>query len=95
MLPNRSLSQLMAGLLLMGTATGYACRAPGGPAPGAASATALRGLDAEAVRRLLGEPQKIDRVPSAAAQGATYERWTYAGNREIVFLDGKVVDSIP
>lgn len=95
MLPKRTLSQLMAGLLLVSAAACLACRAPGGSAPGTVSTAALRGLDPAAVRRLLGEPQKIERVASATAPGAGYERWTFAGNREVVFLDGKVLDALP
>lgn len=74
-------------------------KAPGpAQAPAAPAATAAPivtpGLDAAAVRQRLGEPARVERVPSSAAAGATYERWRYP-DREVVFLDGKVIDAVP
>src|SRR6266536_3249967 len=64
---------------------------PALPSPAAPSAAAI----AAPVRRLLGEPARVERVPSSAARGAGYERWLYgatggAPEREVVLLDGKV-----
>ncbi len=66
------------------------------PAPGSASVAGrvVLGMDAAAVRLALGEPLRIDRVASSAARGSSYERWSYAG-REVVLLDGKVIDVVP
>jgi hypothetical protein len=63
------------------------------PAPPAAPSV-VPGMDAAQVRRLLGDPKQVERVPSAAAPPATYERWIYPG-RQLVLLDGKVVDAGP
>jgi hypothetical protein len=55
-------------------------------------------MDAAEVRRLLGDPARVERIPSVAARGAGYERWIYrsgGADREIVLLDGKVVDLLP
>ena len=73
---------------------------PAAPSAAAIAAPVARGMDAAAVRRLLGEPARIERVPSSAARGAGYERWLYgatggAPEREVVLLDGKVVDVLP
>lgn len=53
-----------------------------------------RGMGAAQVRRALGAPARVEAVPSAAAKGARYERWTYA-DRVVVLLDGEVVDVLP
>lgn len=90
-------------LLLAAVAALLACatarpKAPGPsnppPAPAAAAPLVTPGLDAAAVRKRLGEPARVERVPSSAAAGATYERWRYP-DREVVFLDGKVIDAVP
>jgi uncharacterized lipoprotein len=52
------------------------------------------GLAASEVRRRLGDPQRVERVPSSVSGGATYERWRYP-DREVVLLDGKVIDVLP
>jgi hypothetical protein len=52
------------------------------------------GMEAAEVRRRLGAPERVEQIPSAAAQGARYERWSY-GEREVTLLDGKVVDVLP
>jgi hypothetical protein len=67
--------------------------APPAAAAGVPSAVAP-GLDAAEVRRRLGAPQRVERIPSAAAPGAAYERWSYR-DREVVLLDGKVIDVVP
>ena len=66
------------------------------PAPIAAAIAppVARGMDAAQVRRALGEPARVERVDSAAAKGARYERWIYA-DRMVVLLDGRVVDVVP
>ncbi len=66
------------------------------PAPSAApiAPPVARGMDASQLRRALGEPMRVERVDSAVAKGARYERWIYA-DREVVLLDGKVVDVVP
>ncbi len=61
---------------------------------GAATAIITPGLAAAEVRRRLGAPQRVERIPSAAAPGAAYERWSYR-DREVVLLDGKVIDVVP
>lgn len=61
-------------------------------APRATSAMAP-GLAAAEVRRRLGDPKLVLRVPSSVAGGATYERWRYP-DREVILLDGKVIDVI-
>jgi len=76
--------------------------APSRAAPSAApiAAPVARGMDAATVRRLLGNPARVERIPSSAARGAGYERWFYAAaggalERELVLLEGKVVDVLP
>lgn len=51
-------------------------------------------MDAAQVRRAVGDPARVEKVGSAAAPGAAYERWIYP-DREVVLLDGKVVDVVP
>ena len=51
-------------------------------------------MEAAQVRRALGAPKHVEKVGSVAAPGAGYERWIYA-DREVVLLDGKVVDVVP
>ena len=51
-------------------------------------------MDAAEVRRRLGAPKRVEQVPSAAAHGTRYERWSY-GAREVVLVDGKVIDVVP
>jgi len=53
------------------------------------------GADAAAVRRALGDPLKVETIASAASPGTRYERWRYAGGREVIFIDGKVADVLP
>ena len=53
-----------------------------------------RGMDAAEVRRRLGAPQRIEKIPSATVQGERYERWIY-DTREVVLLDRKVIDVLP
>jgi hypothetical protein len=69
-------------------ATGPAAAVPRGPA-------VRRGMSAAEVRAALGGPARVERVDSAAAPGSRYERWLYAGDREVVLLDGVVVDVLP
>lgn len=84
-----------------------ACASPRRPAtsiaptaaPPAATAAALAtgvamGMDAAEVRRRLGAPKRVEQVPSAAVHGTRYERWSY-GAREVVLVDGKVIDVFP
>ena len=61
---------------------------------GGAWASVDRGMDAAEVRRRLGAPQRVEQVPSAAVHGTRYERWSY-GAREVVLVDGKVIDLYP
>src|SRR3990172_8606773 len=70
--------------------------APGAaPRPLAPAAPRVsRGMDAAQVRGALGEPARKEKVGSVAAAGAAYERWIYP-DREVVLLDGKVVDVLP
>ena len=70
--------------------------APSAPGPDAATAAppVTRGMEAAQVRRALGAPKHVEKVGSVAAPGAGYERWIYA-DREVVLLDGKVVDVVP
>jgi hypothetical protein len=79
-------------------ALGCATAKPTSTAPPAAAASVpaaiAPGLDAAEVRRRLGAPQRVERIPSAAAPGAAYERWSYR-DREVVLLDGKVIDVVP
>jgi hypothetical protein len=65
--------------------------------PGSAATSAprvTRGMDAAQVRRVLGDPARVEKIGSVAAAGAVYERWIYA-DRELVLLEGKVVDVVP
>ena len=50
-------------------------------------------MDPGQLRAALGEPLRIERIGSAAAPGASYERWIYP-DRELVLLDGRVVDAV-
>jgi hypothetical protein len=59
----------------------------------------VRGMDAEAVRLAWGEPAAVERTPSAAAPGLSYERWIYGAGpggpaRSAWLADGRVVDAI-
>ena len=58
------------------------------------SAGAARGMDGAEVRRRLGDPKRVEPVPSAAVHGVRYERWSY-GSSEVVLVDGKVIDVLP
>lgn len=51
-------------------------------------------MEAAEVRRAIGDPARVEKVASVAAPGAAYERWIYP-DREVVLLDGKVVDVVP
>ena len=68
--------------------------APATAAPAQGGTAVARGMDAAQVRAALGAPIRVDRITSVAADGAGYERWTYQ-DREVVLLDGKVVDVVP
>ncbi|HTT70605.1 MAG TPA: hypothetical protein VMG32_05235 [Anaeromyxobacteraceae bacterium] len=50
-------------------------------------------MDAAALRHALGPPERIERVGSPVS-GASYERWVYP-DREVVLLDGLVLDAVP
>lgn len=63
-------------------------------APGGEAGPVARGMDAAEVRRRLGDPKRVEQVPSAAVQGTRYERWSY-GTREVVLVDGKVIGFLP
>ena len=63
-------------------------------APAGEAGPVARGMDAAEVRRRLGDPKRVEQVPSAAVQGTRYERWSY-GTREVVLVDGKVIDFLP
>jgi len=96
----RTRALLLAACGALACATGRPTATPA-PAPtSAASSTSTAaaiiapGLTAAEVRRRLGDPQRVDRTPSAAAQGAVYERWHYL-DREVVLLDGRVIDVVP
>jgi hypothetical protein len=57
----------------------------------------VRGMDAEAARLAWGEPDAVERTPSAAAPGLEYQRWSWragpGGPARFVWLaDGRVVD---
>lgn len=94
------LAPLLAGLLA-------ACAAPA-PRPELASypreiQAAIRehrvvpGMDAAAVRLAWGEPDAVERTPSAAAPGLEYQRWSWragpGGPARLAWLaDGRVVD---
>ncbi len=57
----------------------------------------VRGMDAEAVRLAWGEPDAVERTPSAAAPGLEYQRWSWragpSGPARFAWLaDGRVVD---
>jgi len=97
----------MSKLLLALMVAALACAAPHPPAtviapsavppPAAAAARATGvavGMDAAEVRRRLGDPKHVEQVPSAAVHGTRYERWSY-GAREVVLVDGKVIDVVP
>lgn len=91
---------LLAACAALGCATSRpATPPPPAPLPAPTSAAPAgpvlpTGLDAQEVRRRLGEPERVERIPSAAASGAVYERWRYR-DREVVLLDGKVIDVVP
>jgi hypothetical protein len=58
---------------------------------------AVRGMDAEALRLAWGEPDAVERTPSAAAPGLEYQRWSWraapGGPARFAWLaDGRVVD---
>jgi hypothetical protein len=77
------------------TTTGTATPTPTTNAATATAAAAIApGLAAADVRRRLGEPRKVERVTSSTAQATVYERWRYP-DREVVLLDGKVIDVVP
>jgi hypothetical protein len=67
---------------------------PPAPRAGRAQRDVVRGMEAAAVRAVLGEPRHIERIDSTAAHGSRYERWIY-DQREVVLLDGKVIDLLP
>jgi hypothetical protein len=104
MRPTRLLLAAFAAIALS-CASARSAPAPAAPAPPRAAAGAVtavapvaRGMDAAEVRRLLGDPARVERIPSVAARGAGYERWIYrsgGADREIVLLEGKVVDLLP
>ncbi len=55
------------------------------------------GMDAAAVRLAWGEPDAVERTPSAAAPGLEYQRWSWragaAGPARLAWLaEGRVVD---
>ncbi len=57
----------------------------------------LRGMDAEAVRLAWGEPDAVERTPSASAPGLEYQRWTWrsgsGGPARFAWLaGGQVID---
>ena len=57
----------------------------------------LRGMDAEAVRLAWGEPDAVERTPSASAPGLEYQRWSWragsGGPARFAWLaGGQVVD---
>lgn len=55
----------------------------------------VRGMDAEAVRLAWGEPDAVERTPSAVAPGLVYERWTWRAAARVAWLaEGRVVDAI-
>jgi len=76
------------------TSTSTATSAAKATANSTAGAAVARGMDAAEVRRRLGAPQRVEQVPSAAVHGTRYERWSY-GAREVVLVDGKVIDLYP
>ncbi len=98
--------RLSPSLVAVAAATALACAttrpAPAPPpiaiaptsAPGPARPAVSRGMEAAQVRLALGDPPRVEKIASAAAAGAAYERWIYA-DREVVLLDGKVVDVVP
>ncbi|GEJ56349.1 hypothetical protein [Anaeromyxobacter diazotrophicus] len=97
----RTRALLLAACAALGCAT---ARAPGpgaprtdarGPAAAAAAAAVITpGLAAAEVRRRLGDPQRVEHVRSSASPGASYDRWRYP-DREVVLLDGRVIDVVP
>jgi hypothetical protein len=57
----------------------------------------VRGMDADAVRLAWGQPDAVERTPSAAAPGLEYQRWSWragpGGPARFAWLaDGRVVD---
>src|SRR5574337_544116 len=98
----RTRTLLLAGCAALGCATARPTSAParntpatsGAAASASGAAIVTPGLTAAEVRRRLGDPRKVERVPSAAVQGAVYERWAYP-DREVVLLDGKVIGVAP
>ena len=76
------------------TTTGTPIQPRSATATADSTATITPGLAAAEVRRRLGDPRKVERVASATAQGAVYERWRYP-DLEVVLLDGKVIDVVP
>lgn len=59
----------------------------------------VRGMDASAVRLAWGEPDAVERTPSAAAPGLEYQRWSWrqgpGGPARYAWLaDGQVVDAL-
>ena len=94
----RTRSLLLAAFATLGCATARptATAKPSETATAAPRATSAMapGLAAAEVRRRLGDPKLVLRVPSSVAGGATYERWRYP-DREVILLDGKVIDVVP
>ena len=99
------LAPLLAGLLA-------ACAAPAArPAAGPELASyppevqaairerrVVRGMDAAAVRLAWGEPDAVERTPSAAAPGLEYQRWSWRAGpgrpaRFAWLADGQVLDA--
>ena len=88
----------IAALLVASCAAAPAPPVPGlsvaGP-PAALSPPIAVGSDAAALRRAWGNPSSVQRIPSPAAPGLVYERWTWGApgeGREAVLVDGRVVD---
>lgn len=99
-------------LALLLAALVAACTSPRpGPLPGGASLERwppevraairekrlLRGMDAEAVRLAWGEPDAVERTPSASAPGLEYQRWSWragsGGPARFAWLaGGQVID---
>jgi len=52
-------------------------------------------MDGAALRHAWGDPSSTRRIPSPAAPGLTYERWTWGKpgeGREAVLVDDRVID---
>jgi hypothetical protein len=52
-------------------------------------------MDEAALRRVWGEPASIRKIPSPAASGLVYERWSWGKpgeGREALLVEGRVVD---